>query len=183
MTYDCFENDWDDVEEAYGEEFLAEEYPPADVDDPLPPQEISLTVDESTTPALSPIPGQPFSKSKRTDRPFIKGPLCREWVVRALRLRKPALKVGLALYFRAGVLKDDFIRGRRAESRPIRCDRSMKKSFEITPSQLSRGLQALQEAGLILILKGGPGRCPVVVIINTQIERHGLNNKRRDGRF
>lgn len=173
MTYDCFENDWDDVEEAGSDDFLPEEPSPTEADNPLRPQEFAPTIDESTMSALSPTSVPPVSKSKRTDRPFIKGPLCREWVLRALALRKSALRVGIALYFKAGVQKDDFIRGRRAESRPIRCDRSMKKSFDITPSQMSRGLQALQDAGLILIVKGGVGRCPEVVIINIQVERHG----------
>ena len=173
MTYDCFENDWDDVDEPNGGQPLPGVSPSPEPDCCSQSREGSPTLDEPTTPSLSRVPGRADGTGKKTNRPFIKGPLCREWVVRALALRKPAVKVGLALYFKAGVLKDDFIRGRRAESRPIRCDRSMKKSFDITPSQMSRGLQALQDAGLILIVKGGAGRCPEVVIINIQVERHG----------
>jgi DNA-binding transcriptional ArsR family regulator len=176
MTYDCFENDWDDVDEPNGGQPLLGVSPSPDPDCCSQSREGLPTLNEPTTPSLSRGPGQAVGTGKKTNRPFIKGPLCREWMVRALALRKPAVKVGLALYFKAGVLKDDFIRGRRAESRPIRCDRSMKKSFGVTPSQMSRGLQALQAAGLILIVKGGAGRCPVVVIINIQVERNGVKS-------
>jgi hypothetical protein len=116
-------------------------------------------------------------RRQKASSPFIKGPLCREWVLRALALPKSALRVSHALWFKAGVEKDDFIRGGRAESAAIRVDRGLKKRFEITPWQLSRGLHALKEAGLIVILKGGAGRCPVVAIVNVQIPR---NSNRRN---
>lgn len=109
---------------------------------------------------------------QRASAPFVKGPLCRQWFVRAMRLRKPAVMAGLALWFKAGVTKDEFLRAKRAESLPIRVDRGLKKSFEISPSQMSRGLHALAEEGLIVITKGGAGRCPVVAIVNVQIPRH-----------
>jgi len=183
MKYDCFENGWDDVGDTDGEEFLQNPYPPLER---VPDRQLenSPSTDHGGPPSsqMAAIKAA-GAAGKKTVSPFIKGPLCREWIVRASLLRKPALKVGLALYFKAGVLRNDFIRRKQAESRPIRCDRSLKTAFKISSSQLSRGLQALQEAGLILILKGGPGRCPVVVIINTQIERHGLNDKRRDSGF
>jgi hypothetical protein len=109
------------------------------------------------------------SRHQKAKSPFIKGPLCREWIVRAGELRNSALKVAMPLWFKAGVQKDDFIRGRRAESALIRFDRALKKRFRISPSQMSRGLHALEEAGLIRILKGGAGRCPEVSIVNVQI--------------
>jgi hypothetical protein len=113
--------------------------------------------------------GQGKARRQKANNPFIKGPLCREWFIQAARLPKSAIKVGLALWFKAGVEKDDFIRGGRAESLPIRVDRGLKRRFEISPPQLSRGLHALLRAGLIRIVKGGAGRCPVVVIVNLQI--------------
>jgi hypothetical protein len=110
--------------------------------------------------------GQP-----KSDLPFIKGPICLEWIVGAMALRKPAVMVGLALWFKAGCDFDDFIRGKRVESIPIRVDRGVKTRFQISASQLSRGLHALEQAGLIRVVKGGAGRCPVVVIRNIQIPR------------
>lgn len=88
-----------------------------------------------------------------------------------MALKKPAVMVGIALWFKAGCKFDDFVRGKRAESIQIRVDRGVKRRFQITSSQLSRGLHALEQAGLIKIVKGGAGRCPVVVIRNIQIPR------------
>jgi hypothetical protein len=113
--------------------------------------------------------GLGLARQPKTKAPFIKGPLCREWIVRALLLRKSAIAVGLGLWLRAGLEKDDFIRGRRAESVRLRVDRRLKKQIGVTPSQCSRGIFALEAAGLIRVVKGGAGRCPVVVIVNLQI--------------
>lgn len=104
---------------------------------------------------------------------FIKGPLCVEWITRAAALRKPALIIGMALLFKCGVTKDDFIRSRRAESRGIKVGRGLRTKFGLSPSQTSRGLKALAEVGLIVILKGGAGRCPVVAVVNIQAGGRG----------
>ena len=167
MIYERIENHWKDIDADNHDE---------------PSQETSAcsSFGDATQP-LRPSPsGDSVNSSrhgrdlkKRTEEPFVKGPICREWIVRASLLARPALKVGMALYFKAGVRKDDFIRGKRAESVSIKCNRSMKTSFKISPSQMSRGLHALQSAGLIHIHKGGRGRCPVVSIINIQIPRNG----------
>jgi len=45
----------------------------------------------------------------------------------------------------------------------------LKKQIGVTPSQCSQGIFALEAAGLIRVVKGGAGRCPVVVIVNLQI--------------
>lgn len=169
---DC-ENDWDcpDAEEQPDVEFWDET-----TEAPRPPTQ------SVCAPLASPqagVGGPEQSSQRRATAPFIKGPLCREWFVRAMRLRKPAVMAGLALWFKAGVTKDEFLRAKRAESLPIRVDRGLKKSFAISPSQMSRGLHALAEEGLIVIAKGGAGRCPVVVIINVQIPRHtGRRNEK-----
>lgn len=173
MNYDCFELEWDN-----GCDFNGEKCPPEDFLSPAYEERVevgenSSLASGSSFPVQIRTPEQHLAEGWRASFPFVKGPLCREWIVRASRLRKPALIVALALYFRAGVVKDDFIRRKQAESRPIRCDRSMKKAFGISPSQMSRGLQALREAGLIVVIKGGAGRCPVVTIVNIQVERHG----------
>lgn len=120
--------------------------------------------------------GRGGAKPGKTKRPFIRGPMCSEWWVRAAGLRKAAIHVGLALWFRVGVEKDDFFRSRRAESIEVRVDRGLKRRFEITATKLSNGLHALEEAGLIRIVKGGRGRCPVVVIVSTD----GRQGSRRE---
>ena len=161
-------DDWDDAEPEPDPDELwprtgNEEEPPVS---PAP-------APEAACEPLGALPAgeQGLGRARRlkANSPFIKGPLCREWFIRAGRLPKAAFKVGIALWFKAGVEKDDFIREKRADSLPIKVDRGLKKRFEISPSQLSRGLHALERGGLIRIVKGGAGHCPVVVIVNVQI--------------
>ena len=160
-----------------------------DWDDPEPepdPDELWSRTRDEEDPSVSPPPapqaaceplaalqegeaGLGKARRQKASQPFIKGPLCREWFIRAGKLPKPAINVGIALWFKVGVEKDDFIRPGRAESIEVRVDRGLKKRFMISPPQLSRGLHALERAGLIRIVKGGAGRCPVVVILNVQI--------------
>ncbi len=167
MSYDRIEDHWKDIDADSHDENLHESSagsPFGDTTQPLRPS--------SSGDSVNP-PRHGRDLKKQTETPFVKGPICRDWIVRASLLAKPALKVGMALYFKAGVRKDDFIRGKRAESVSIKCNRSMKTAFKISPSQMSRGLHALQSAGLIHIHKGGRGRCPVVSILNIQIPRNG----------
>ena len=171
MNYDCFERSWDDVVDTGLEGRPPNHSPAFKYRDSTQPKESPSVLRVPSFLEKPETNDDSGARRKSSALPFIKGPLCRDWIVRASRLRKPALTVALALYFKAGVKKDDFIRGRRAESQSIRCDRSMKKAFGITPSQMSRGLRSLQDAGLIRIVKGGAGRCPVVVIINIQVQR------------
>jgi hypothetical protein len=166
--------DWDDREpepaadELWPRTVESVKEPPAVAAPPAPqaPSE-PLGDSEKADLCLGPV------RQPKTKAPFIMGPLCREWIVRALSLGNPAIAVGLGLYHRAGFEKDDFIRGRRTESLPMRVDRRLKQQFCITPSQCSRGISALKAAGLIRVVKGGAGRCPVVAIVNIQPKRNG----------
>ncbi len=181
MTIDRFEEGFDNDEHWDGHWVHAADEPPHDTE----------SVDEAVaiTPARNPTAGEAIGSpqaggtgsaglhQQRGKPPFIKGPMCREWFVRAARLRKPAVVAGLALWFKAGVTKDEFLREKRAASAPIRVDRGLKKSFGISASQLSRGLHALADAGLIVIAKGGAGRCPVVVIVNLQTPRDSARHQ------
>jgi hypothetical protein len=162
--------DWDDTEpEPAPDQLWPRTGDDFDGDPPVSPPPAPEAACEPVGAPQAGTQGLGKAKRQKTNNPFIKGPLCREWFIRAARLPKSAIKVGLALWFKAGVEKDDFIRGERAESLPIRVDRGLKRRFEISPPQLSRGLHALLRAGLIRIVKGGAGRCPVVVIVNLQI--------------
>jgi hypothetical protein len=162
--------DWDDAEpEPDPEELWPRTEDGVDEPPPVSPPPAPQAVCEPLGAPQAGEQGLGRARRLKANNPFIKGPLCREWFIRAGRLPKAAIKVGLALWFKAGVEKDDFIRGERAESLPIRVDRGLKRRFEISPPQLSRGLHALARAGLIRIVKGGVGRCSVVVIVNVQI--------------
>lgn len=169
----------------YGPEDWDDQEPEPDPDELWPRTEEGLgelpTV--AITPAL-PAPSEPLGGSqaseqgrrqaKRKDKVnFIMGPLCLSWVIRAEDLTKAAGKVGHGLWLMVGLEKDDFLRRRRAESKPIRVNRKLKQRLRITPSQCSRGIKALAAAGLIRIVTGGAGRCPVVTIVNLQPKRNG----------
>ena len=114
--------------------------------------------------------GSPLKKgpSKLTDS-FIKGPIDLEWVARASRLRKPALVIGVALWREVGLANDEFLRKRLPESAPITVRSSVRKKMGMSTAQMSRGIHALADAGLIEILTGGVGRVPVVVIRNVHV--------------
>ena len=99
---------------------------------------------------------------------FLKGPVDFEWIARATALRKPALPIGMGLWREAGLVRDNFLTDGRPHSNPIRVASKIRKKLGMSTSQMSRGLRALANAGLVTILKGGPGRCPVVTITNLQ---------------
>jgi hypothetical protein len=105
--------------------------------------------------AYSPAP-QASPKPKRKP-PFIKGPICLQWVSRAARLRKPALAAGLALWFLRGVTRTDG---------PYKITRALRNKFQLSGPQMLRGLRALEAAKLVRFVKSGRGRCPVVAIID-----------------
>jgi hypothetical protein len=88
---------------------------------------------------------------------FIKGPIPLRWVFRAVRLRKPALAAGLALWFMRGVTRSNG---------PIKITRGLKRRFQLSGPQMLRGLRALEKAQLIRFVRSGRGRCPVVEIID-----------------
>lgn len=111
---------------------------------------------------------------------FLKGPVDWEWIARATALRKPALPIGLGLWREAGLVKDNFLKDGRPHSTPIRVASKIRKRLRMSTSQMSRGLRALADGGLITILKGGPGRCPVVTITNLQ-PLAVANQRRPDG--
>jgi hypothetical protein len=114
--------------------------------------------------AESPWPGRPsferapLPRPKAVKRePFIKGPICLRWVSRAVRLRKPALAAGLALWFLRGVSRHDG---------PFKIVRSLRNKFQLSGPQMLRGLRALEAAKLVRFIKQGRGRCAVVEIID-----------------
>jgi hypothetical protein len=125
-------------------------------------------------------PGQ--AKRRKDKVHFLMGPVCLDWAVRALVLRKPAIAVGIGLWLEVGLEKDHFLRSGQSESKPIRVGRKFKRRLGITPSQSSRGIHALEAAGLIRIVKGGAGRCPEVRIVNLQPKRRVGNSTSPPGR-
>jgi hypothetical protein len=116
--------------------------------------ELSWDAWPSTEPAAYPEPAgdRPVKKNA-----FVKGPICLRWVTRAVRLRKPALAAGLALWFLRGVTRH---KGRH------KITRALRNKFQLSGPQMLRGLRALETAKLARFVKQGRGRCPVVEIID-----------------
>lgn len=84
---------------------------------------------------------------------FLKGPIPGEWLTRAAGLSFRALRVGLALWYLAGVKK----------SRVVKPTWDTWRRFALSPDAGSHGLAALERAGLVAVDRH-PGRCPVVTI-------------------
>lgn len=114
--------------------------------------------------AVSPADVQ--KEAQRRTQAFLKGPVCQEWLRRASKAGPAALVLGLALWAKAGLEKDNFFKEQSGESRPIEIRSAVKKLMKISASQCSRGLEALRKAGLVRVIKGGRGRCPSVTIVN-----------------
>jgi hypothetical protein len=84
---------------------------------------------------------------------FLKGPIPGEWLTRAAGLSFRALRVGLALWYLAGVKK----------SRVVKPTWDTWQRFGLSPDAGQRGLAALERAGLVTVDRHR-GRCPVVTI-------------------
>jgi len=76
---------------------------------------------------------------------------------RGRRSCRPALGVGLALWI---------VRGFNGKAGAVRLSSSVRRRLEISTTDSRRGLAALRGAGLVRLVKGGRGRCPVVEIVD-----------------
>ncbi|EIC21447.1 hypothetical protein Thi970DRAFT_01655 [Thiorhodovibrio frisius] len=71
--------------------------------------------------------------------PFVKGPIPLNWLERAARLPGKALHVGLALWFRAGMVGDAW----------VKLSNGLVARFGVERNAKRRALTALQGAGLV----------------------------------
>ena len=101
------------------------------------------------------------SQSAKRQRPprhragewFLKGPIPGAWLTLAAGLSFRALRVGLALWYLAGVKK----------SGVVKPTRDTWQRLGLSPDAGRRGLAALECAGLVAVDRHS-GRCPVVTI-------------------
>ena len=116
-----------------------------------------MRVEDYRASSAEELPSAPTGKreSRRTD-PFLRGPIPMEWLSAASALCKSALLVGLALWFLRGVI------GKQC---PVKFTSAARRSMRLTREQSRRGIPALEAAGLLRVVKGGRGRCPVVEIL------------------
>lgn len=85
---------------------------------------------------------------------FLKGPIPGDWLVTAAGASARALRVGLALWYLAGLRK----------SRTVRATWETWRRWGIDPDSARKGLTALERAGLVAVDRGA-GRCPLVTIL------------------
>jgi len=88
---------------------------------------------------------------------FLKGPIPGVWLTRAAELSGRTLRVGLALWYLAGVKK----------SRTVKPTWDTWQRFGLSPDAGRRGLTALESAGLVFVDRHR-GRCPKVTILEVR---------------
>jgi hypothetical protein len=84
---------------------------------------------------------------------FLKGPIPGDWLVKASKTSATALRVGLVLWYLAGLTK----------CHRVKPTWNTWRRFGLSPDAGRRGLVALEQAGLVNVERG-PGRCPLVTI-------------------
>ena len=85
---------------------------------------------------------------------FLKGPIPWDWMIRASQLPGKALILGLCIWRLSGATGRNTVPLSNSEVQPFEIDRAAK----------SRGLRALEKAGLISISRK-PGRWPLVTLM------------------
>jgi len=96
---------------------------------------------------------------RRQER-FLKGPISMPWLEEAGKLSGKALHVAIMLWHLAGM--------RRALVVDINLSRMV--SMGVHRSSASRGLKALERAGLVTVFRS-PGRKPRVTLVSTKAPR------------
>lgn len=103
-------------------------------------------------------PPAPKSRRRRSQEPFLRGPVPMPWLAQAQTLTLAAMGVALALWFQRGV---------RRHGGPVKVTSAVRRHMGLSNDQARRGIQALATAGLLRVWKGGRGRCAVVQIVAT----------------
>lgn len=97
---------------------------------------------------------QSSSPPRRVQGNFLKGPIPMDWLQRAAMLSGKALHLGVALWFRAGLVGSMRLKLSNADLAALGVARDAKYD----------GLQRLKAAGLIAI-EQQPGRAPTVTLL------------------
>jgi hypothetical protein len=120
------------------------------MDNPFDPEKLRLVV-----PTLSSQPRVVNTKPPRHKKGeyFLKGPIPMDWLKIAMSLPGHALHVAIFIWLWVGVKKD----------RTVKVSLSGHQDACLNRSTASRGLKALERAGLVSV-KRAPGRKPVVTV-------------------
>jgi hypothetical protein len=109
--------------------------------------------------AAAPVAARP---ARRRDETFLAGGAPMWWLARANALGKAALATGLSLWFAYGL--------RRSHPGPITLNAAVRKQMRLSNDQASRGLHDLVQEGLVVVVRGGRGRCAEVEIVTARTD-------------
>jgi len=87
---------------------------------------------------------------------FLRGPVPLDWLAAASLAGRPAISIGLSLWY---------VSGCSGGKRTVSLNQSARQHMSLTPTTVHRGLRALAAAGLIQIVKQQPGAHPVVKLV------------------
>ena len=189
MSYDRFEEDWNGIpasevrkntpsQNLFGrhERHIAPEPTPAP--EPVPKPEPVPETEPAPNKESRFIPKRyrkrPASKKKAT---FISSACC-EWKSQAAKLPKSAILAGDVIWHKAGLERDKFVKEGRPESVPLELRSHLRKQLGVSASQMSRGIEALVNAGLVERLEKRPGKSQVVVLINVWLKKQREENEK-----
>ncbi|WP_141415255.1 hypothetical protein [Caenispirillum bisanense] len=115
-----------------------------------------LNLDDWQLDAAAPhVPSvKPKGQPQKRRAPFLKGPVPLAWLAAASQLPGRALAVGIALWFQAGL----------HGSQDVKLTNQALSAFGVDRFAKKRALDALEEAGLVLV-KHQRGRSPQVRIL------------------
>jgi len=97
----------------------------------------------------------PECVQKRRNGEFLKGPIPLAWLTEAAKLPRNTFVLGIAIWFASGVQKTQ---------EGIKLTQAVVARFGLDKMAKSRGLRALESAGLVLVDRR-PGKNPVIRIL------------------
>lgn len=169
MSYESFEGLWNGI-------------PISTVDRANLHENESHRLNMHDSPAPAPKEKNHFAPERYQKRPasekkptFILS-LCCEWKAQAAKLTKSAILAGDVIWHKAGLEKDKFVKENRPTSVPLKLNSHLRKRLGVSATQMSRGIRALEEAGLLRRLETTPGKLQVVVLINVWLIKQRAEN-------
>lgn len=99
---------------------------------------------------------------RRREYTFLAGGAPMWWLRRANELGKAALATGLALWFAHGL--------RRGQPGAITLNAAVRKQMGLSNDQARRGVRDLAGQGLVLVRRGGRGRCAELEIVTARTD-------------
>ncbi len=108
---------------------------------------------------------KPVRHTRRSMVPFIRGPVPLRWLTTASALSRGAARLSVAIWYRLGVTGQNVdLTVPQDTQYLVRIDRQLRKDCGLQRWHVSDGVRDLSNAGLVRVVKGGRGRCPVVEV-------------------